>query len=182
MDFINYLPSFYHNSGEVKNIQSTLNVETDLLKSYIADLLDQLFVSTATWGLSSWEKFLGLPIDETQRLDSRRSRVMTRLRGQGTTTAEMIKNVCSSFSGGDVEIIEDFDNYQITIKFVGTIGIPSNIDYLKSSLAETLPAHLGFSFEYTFNTQNDLRVFTHDQLKAYNHQQLKSMKIDKRSW
>lgn len=178
MELINYLPSFYYGSNEVVNIQSSLNVESDLLKSHITDLLDQFFIDNATWGLTFWEKELGLQIDETERLDSRRSRIKTRLRGQGTITANMIKNICSSFSGGEVEIIENNENYEITIKFVGTVGIPSNMEYLKSSLVETLPAHLGFSFEYTFNTQKDLTKFTHLKLKQYTHYQLRNEKIN----
>lgn len=177
MELMNYLPDYYLNSGEVTNIQSSLNIESHSLKNHITDLLNQLFIDTATWGLKYWERELGLNIDEKERLDSRRARIKTRLRGQGTITNDTIKNICCSFSGGEVEIIENTSNYEIVIKFVGTIGVPSNMDYLRDTLLNTLPAHLGFRFEYKFNTNRDIAKLTNLQLQQFTHYQLKNQKL-----
>ena len=173
MELIDYLPNFYHNSEEVKNIQASIEVEHSLLQDKIVDLLDQLFVNTATWGLEYWEKYLGLDIDRNETLENRRSRIMTRLRGQGTVTKEMLKNVCSSFSGGEVEIIEISNEYRFVIKFIGTIGIPKNMSYLSKSIDEIKPAHLSYTFEYTFNTYEVLKRYTHNQLSNYTHIQIR---------
>lgn len=152
MKLMEYLPSFYYNSEEVKNIQSSIEVENDKLQAAITDLLDQLFVDTATWGLEHWERYVGLEVDRNESLVNRRSRVMSRLRGQGTTTKEMIKNICRSFTGGEVDVVEESGDYSFVIRFIDIRGIPGNIEYLKESIEEIKPAHLAFSFEYTYNT------------------------------
>lgn len=165
MQLIKYLPSFYYGSSEVTNIQSSIGIENDKLQLAIKDLLNQLFISSATWGLDNWETYLGIEVDRGESYDNRRSRIMTRLRGKGTTTKEMIKNVCASFVGGKIEVIEDNANYSFTIKFIDTEGVPSNMDYLLSSLNEIKPAHLGIEYSFTFILIRDLESFTLDKLQ-----------------
>nr|WP_303244423.1 YmfQ family protein [uncultured Cellulosilyticum sp.] len=166
MDLMKHLPSFYYNSEEVKNIQASIGAEDDILKQAIEELLSQLFIETATWGLSHWEKYLGIDVDLNEPITNRRARVMTRLRGQGTTTKEMIKNVCRSFTGGEVEIIENSAEYHFIIKFVDVKGIPGNMDYLTSAIEEIKPAHLRFSFEYKYNVWNNLLPNTWHEISS----------------
>lgn len=173
MELIKYLPSFYYNSEEVRNIQASLETENDALQFAIKDLLDQLFIESATWGLEHWEKYLGLKVDRNEDLINRRSRIMTRLRGQGTTTKEMIKNVCRSFTGGEVEVIENSSQYNFIIKFIDIVGIPGNVDYLSESIEEIKPAHLSFTFEYKYNINNVVGGFTHDYLSKFTHNSIR---------
>ncbi len=173
MELIKYLPSFYYGSEEVKNIQACIDAENIKVKEAIQDILNQLFVNTATWGLDSWEKYLGLKIDKNETYENRRARIMTRLRGQGTITKTMLKNVCESFINGTVEIIENSPDYSFVIKFIDIRGIPANIEYLRSTIEEIKPAHLSFAFEYVYRTHTQLSVYTHAQLSAYTHAHLR---------
>lgn len=161
MELIKYLPSFYVDSKEVLNIQKSIEIENDELQLAIKDLLDQLFVPTATWGLDYWERYLHIEVDRTEAYENRRSRVMTRLRGQGTITKEMIKNVCRSFVGGEVEVIEDNANYTFIIRFIDTRGIPANLNYLKDALQEIKPAHLKVLYRFKYlviSEMNTIRI------------------------
>lgn len=174
MSLIEKLPPFYSNSSEVKIIQDAFEKESNGLKNAIKDIIDQIYVDSATWGLAHWEKYLNLSADGSESLLSRRSRIKTRLRGQGTTTKEMIKNVCSSFVNGEVEVTEIVAEYIFKIKFISNIGIPSNVEYLRKSIEEIKPAHLAFEFIYIYNTNATLKNFTHEQLAAYTHWQLRN--------
>ena len=174
MNLMDYLPVFYSNSEEVKGIQNSLQNESEAMINAIDDLLKQIYIDTATWGLSHWEKYLNLSADSSENIDNRRSRIKTRLRGQGTTTKEMIKNVCSSFVNGEVEVTEIAEDYIFKIKFISNIGIPGNVEYLRSSIEEIKPAHLAFEFIYIYNTNATLKNFTHAQLAAYTHFQLRN--------
>lgn len=176
MNFMKQLPSFYYGSTQVRNIQAAIGIEAEELRAAISDLLDQVFISSATWGLRNWEIYLGLDTNPEESYENRRSRIMSRLRGQGTTTKEMLKNVCQSFSGGEVEIIERYSEYAFVIKFVGTLGRPANLGYLAGAIEEIKPAHLGYSFEFTYNTHEDLGVYTHEYMGAYTHEKLREMR------
>lgn len=149
------LPPFYKESYEVTLIQNGLETEVVKIAAAQEDLINQIFVNTATWGLDYWERYLGLEVNLNKPYEFRRSRIMSKLRGKGTTTVKMIKNVAESFSNGEVEIIENNSNYSFTVKFVGTKGIPPNMEDLKSAIEEIKPAHLAYQFEYTYLTWDE---------------------------
>ena len=54
----------------------------------------------------------------------------------------MIQRVCDAWKNGEVEV--DFVNGKIQIQFVGSFGIPSDLDSLKDSVEEIKPAHLDY--------------------------------------
>ena len=85
----------------------------------------------------------------------------------------MIQNMAESFSNGEVAVIEDAANYHFDIKFVGTIGIPPNMDDLTAAINEIKPAHLTYAYIYVYNTHGNLAAYTHAQLAAYTHAQLR---------
>lgn len=174
MELINQLPHFYAGSNEVKNLQFAFGTAAEELHDDVVDLLNQLYVDTATWGLVYWEQFLELRTDLSEPIANRRSRIKTILRGQGTITKDILKSVCASFVNGEVEVIELSADYKFQIKFVGEIGIPDNIEYIRETVNKIKPAHLGFEFIYIFNTNYDLSTFTNAQLSAYTHDQLRN--------
>lgn len=152
MSLLELLPENYQNSAQVVEIQNAFGAQAETVKAAKDDLFSQLFVDTATWGLTAWEKALGINTDVTKPYDFRRERIKAKLRGTGTTTRSMIKQTAVAYSNGEVEVIEDTTNYNIVIKFVGTKGIPQNIDDLTLTINEIKPSHLSFTYEYTYNT------------------------------
>ncbi|MPM02102.1 hypothetical protein SDC9_48347 [bioreactor metagenome] len=174
MNLIDYLPDFYKNSAEVVNVQAAVGTQAAALRAAWDDLLSQLNVTTASsWGLDLWETALGITKKAADGIDYRRTRVMSKLRGAGTTTMAMIQSVAESFSNGEVEIIEDTANYTFTVKFVGTIGIPPNMDDLTSAIEEIKPAHLAYSYVIIYRTWDMIGSYTWGQMGAYTWEQVK---------
>lgn len=167
---IDLLPNYYDESPEVDAIMDAGAQEFESIKQNAKDLLDQLFIETATWGLSSWERIAGIPVSESKPIDQRRSLLKSKLRGNGTVTVELIKNVAESFQYGEVSVIENNSNYAITIKFVGKYGIPPNLNDIKSALLELIPAHLAVNFEFTYVIYREVKAnySTYGDLKAAN--------------
>ena len=91
-----YLPSFIVKGNILKDIFESQQAEVDLLNNNIQDLIDNLFVETATWSLENWEKKYNIPIDLDDTLENRRSRILARMvsKGQPCTkeTIEAIAN------------------------------------------------------------------------------------------
>lgn len=161
MFLIDYLPSFYKNCDNVSSIMDAQNIEIEKIRYAILDLTNQFFLDTATWGLDLWEEEFGIVIDKSKSYEERREFLKSKKRGQGTVTKKMIKQVAESFSGGEVEVIEITNQYKFIIKFIGALGIPKNIDDFISIIEEIKPAHLAYSFEYTYITWNDLDKFNY---------------------
>ena len=176
-DLLDYLPSFYHNSNIVKSFIDSNSIEANILKDYVEDLNNNLYVKTATWGLDLFEEELGLATDKSISYEERRERILAKKRGNGTTTKAMIKNTAEAFSGGEVEVIENFNDYSFVVKFVGVKGIPKNLTLFKNMIEEIKPAHLNYELAFTYtvwsmvmatdNTWNDFNNKTWVELMTY---------------
>ncbi|MBP1990202.1 putative phage tail protein [Paenibacillus eucommiae] len=106
VDLMPYLPAYYHEIVEFKELLSTQGEELGDLWYDSNSLLEQMSISTATWGLAKWESELGLAIDINKPIDQRRSVIRSRLRGVGTVNKALIKSVAESYANGEVEVIE----------------------------------------------------------------------------
>lgn len=154
VDLTKYAPDFIRNIETFKAIYDTQGVELGSLNYYLEDLINQCFIDTATWGLIYWEQEYGIETNLYYSYEDRRSFLKARKRGQGTTTIAMIKSVAESFSGGEVDIVEDYENYSFTIQFIGIKGIPKNMEVFKAMIEDIKPAYLGYSFKYTYTIWN----------------------------
>ena len=95
----------------------SIEAEFKLLKSDVALTENQFFVVLADENISEHEKDVGLAPDTGADIDTRRGRVLSKLRGTGTVTKSMMKNVAASFVNGDIEIIEYPSEYCFAVKF-----------------------------------------------------------------
>lgn len=156
MRLMEYLPELWRGTPEMVAIQGALDPAVDAAWAARDALIAQVDVTTATWGLANWEQMLGLAVDASKSDSYRRTRVMSKLRGQGTTTAKMLKNVAESFSNGEVEVIEHPAECGVDLKFVGTIGVPPNMDDLTAAVEEVIPAHLSYRYIIQFRPWGQL--------------------------
>ena len=169
MNLITLLPDYYRNNKTMEELQSILSADINNLASSLNKTIDQCFINTATSLLSRYEKIYGIQVDVNKSNEFRRERIRAKIRGTGTVTKQMIKEVAKSYSNGEVEVIEDNANYRFVIKFVGTLGIPANMADLTLTIEEIKPAHLSFFFEYTYRTYNDINKYNHNQLGNHTH-------------
>lgn len=156
MDLMNLLPAVYDENLTMKELQEILSADINNLAVWFEKTIDQCFVNTATDLLSRYEKIYGLSVDATKTDTFRRERILAKVRGTGTVTKQMIIDTAKAYSGGDVEVIEDPATYSFIVKFVGTTGIPANMGDLTLTIEEIKPAHLSFTFEYTYRTWSEV--------------------------
>lgn len=163
-----YLPDYLRGSQVVLSILNAQGVEIDQLKAGVYDVLSQFYVETATWGLELWEEMIGLKSYAGKPLDQRRSRIISKLRGMGTVTVSLIKNVAESYIYGTVEVMEHPEAYSFTVKFIDTRGIPPNLDDVKAAIEEIKPAHLAVDYQFTYTTYGEIKGWglTYGQTKA----------------
>lgn len=152
---INHLPSIYHECSEFEAIVTAEGETLDKAELDIDDLLNQLFVDTATWTLARREKIFGIPVNENKPLNERRSVIKSKMRGSGKVDAALLKNVADSYTNGDVDI--KFDG-RIIIKFQSVLGIPSNLDDLKSVMEEIKPGKLRIIYEFSYLVIKDIHT------------------------
>lgn len=177
MALIDLLTPNYKDSPEMVEIQGAFDTQVEALAAAKEDLFNQLDVMTATWGLTLWEKTYGIVTDLSKPYDYRRTRILSKMRGQGSTTKAMIQNVAESFSNGQVDVLEYPGEYRFEIKFTGTLGIPPNMEDLTAAIEEIKPAHLAYTYVLTYRTHAQLSQYTHAELSAYTHTELREEAI-----
>ncbi|TGE33314.1 YmfQ family protein [Desulfosporosinus sp. Sb-LF] len=174
-DLMAYLPAYLNASRTMTELQAVEAGEIGLINARRADLLNQCFIDTATWALVLWESELGIETDLSKPYEDRRQAVKAKRRGSGTVTKQMIITTVLSYTNADVQIIENPAVYTFTLKFVGIMGIPPNMANLVKTLDDIKPAHLSYTFEYSYSwwdkiaglTWSSCSTGTWDALKVY---------------
>ena len=135
----------------------------------VLDFVNQISIDSATWGLTVYEKELGITTNINKPLDDRRSVIISKFRGSGNVTAAQIKLVADSYTNGDVEVtLAD----GISIEFTSVFGVPANMDDLKKALREIIPAHLQINYTFRFVTYKDIKGKTYAEIKAKTYKEL----------
>ena len=168
-DMLKHIPFYERTSRVILALQAAIGSELDLIDAAIADVLLQYYVDTATdEGLVFWESFVGISSYVGQTLAERRSRIISKIRGIGTVTVAMIKDVAESFEYGLVNVTEDNANYAFEIKFTDVCGVPSRIADVQAAIEDIKPAHLAVTYAYTYTVYNVIATsgLTYDQIRT----------------
>lgn len=145
---------------EIKDIEEIYKAQQDQLNKLdidIQDLLNQLYINTCTWGIVLWEKFAGIVSDPLKSLEERKARVLAKIRGQGTSTVEAIKNICDSYAD-DTKVVEHNEESWFEMILESYRGFPFLLDSLYDAIDEIKPAHLGTGYKLVAITNNDLYI------------------------
>ena len=172
MSLINKLPSFYVNDI-TKPIQNSFTVEANSMNNEVENTLNQFYVDSATYGLDKWEKMLGISKNNID-IQTRRENIKAKMRSRGTTSIEVIKNICEAYSYGEVEIIVNHNDYSFEINFIGSIGVPKAFAELDKTVEEIKPCHLAHSYKFNYNTHLNISTYTHEQLANYTHNEIRN--------
>ena len=170
-----YIDNINHNFDNpiTKTIIDALEIEDNILYECIENTRNQFFVESATWGLDYWEKMLGISKNNND-IQTRRENIKAKMRSRGTTSIEVIKNICEAYSNGIVEIIVNHSDYSFVIDFVGSIGVPKAFAELDKTINEIKPCHLAHSYKFNYNTHSNLANYTHEQLANYTHDEIRN--------
>jgi hypothetical protein len=174
LSLITKLPSFYDNYI-TKPIQDSFTVEANSINDEVENTLNQFYVDSATYALDKWEKMLGISKNNND-IQTRRENIKAKMRSRGTTSIEVIKNICEAYSYGEVEIIVNHSDYSFIVNFIGSIGVPKAFSELDKTIEEIKSAHLAHSYKFRYNNHEYLSQYTHEHLGQYTHDDLRNSK------
>ena len=160
MKLIDKLPFFYEECPKTNAIQDGLSSEINNLYYKVNSRIDQLYVNSARWGLSGWEK-LTKKKKTDGTIEQRRARVASKLKAKGTTTLEVMKSLCKSYAE-DIEVTEIYNEYKILLELIATKenDIPKTYNFsdMNEAVWEIKPAHLAHELE--INNSRKLNIKT----------------------
>lgn len=173
MNLMDLLPPIYDQNITMQKLQEIMTDKINAMISNTGATIDECFIKTASDLLARYEKIYGITVDVSKSDEFRREILRAKIAGVGTVTKQMIVDTATSYSNGTVKVIEHPETYSFIVKFTGTLGIPPNMAGLTNTINEIKPAHLAFSFEYTYRTHGQLIGYTHAQLAEYTHETIR---------
>lgn len=159
MSWMEILPPVYDGNLTMEELQNIVDDELSEVLGGFQEITDECFINTALSLLSRYEQICGLEVDVSKSSSFRRERIKAKVTGIGTVTKQMIIDTAASYSNGEVEVLEDVQNNRFIIKFVGVLGIPENMSDLILTIEQIKPAHLGYTFEYTWISWNQYESY-----------------------
>lgn len=150
------MPAYYKKSRVMKEIINSIDNEIQRLQNTVAITENQFFVTLADRDIQKHEQDVGLISDAVADIETRRGRILSKLRGTGTVTKTMMKNVAASFVNGDIEITEYPSEYCFAVKFTSRTGVPYNISDIQKMIEEIKPAHLAVEYIFTYRLWQDI--------------------------
>lgn len=143
----NMLPAWFRYDPTVMGVLDVLAREIDRIDADWQDLLDQLFIQTATWGLMYWEQAFQLPVEPAGLSDAdRRTLLLTKSRAN------------KAQRGADFRAVLDGYVESYTLHMDHTLGtlfmtVSYNPDAYSAAQLETIiesivPAHLLLNIQY----------------------------------
>ena len=175
---MNDMPSYYRKSKVMNEIMTALENECRRLSDAVTLTENQFFVLLADENIAEHEKNVGLMPDSFADIGTRRGRVLSKLRGTGTVTKAMMKNVAASFINGDIEITEYPSQYLFSVTFTSKQGVPYNLADIQAMIEEIKPAHLAVQYIFTYRLWEDILALTDwEETKTYTWEGLLTFRV-----
>ena len=164
-----YLPPILLKTYEFPLLCETEQPEIDRLHDAADAVLDAQFLSTAgEYAIQRYEKIFGVVPQDTDTLDERRFKVLTRINTQLPFSVRLLRQQLETLCGADGYKLElDGDRYTLTVKVALTAK--RNQQAVEELLADIVPANMVCTTSLLYNQHADLTRFTHAQLALLTH-------------
>ncbi|MGK9429554.1 YmfQ family protein [Bacillus atrophaeus] len=163
-----YLPSFLTRLKEMKELLQTEAPEFEKQNNSIFEVTDQLFVSTATWGLDRWERILDVPRESGDTYEIRRLRLISKMSNIPPVTYRAIEQALNRFlkhPSARVRLLLNQYHFNVDID----IDDLQHIGELIETLENMKPAHLDYTLRAGFNEPlqiKDTVIFNHRRYRT----------------
>lgn len=141
MKLIEYMPPFLKEIREYKEIFSSEDVELNLLKDKIGQILDEVIVNKAEkYGLERYERIYAIE-NVSNDIEVRRFNILSKMNNRLPFTRKwLIYKLNNTVGEGNYVIKEDYNNYKINIEVLAIFKDIAEV--LNKDLREQLPANL----------------------------------------
>lgn len=156
----NYLPEFVQEYREIKKIMETEDAEFQIADNQSEIIKNNLFIETCDEkGISRFESIMGIVPLETDTLESRISRVMTRWNESlPYNYSYLIRKLNSLCGTNNYEIVNNFIDYEMNI--TTHLELSGQIDELLILLDDVIPANIDYSLNNIINIKSEASIGT----------------------
>lgn len=173
IDILSYLPSILH---EIKELIEIADVEKPVLEALwqeIDNTLNNQFVITANSdGANRFEKMLKLQAGESESIETRRFRILTRYQEQAPYSYKVLKQLLDSLLGeGQYTLERNVAEKWLRVRM--ELTVKRQFEAVEILLERITPQNMVLTIELRYNQHSLLKKYTHAQLAAFTHQQIR---------
>jgi hypothetical protein len=172
VDLIGQLPEFVKGYKEIQIIMSVENPEIQIMENESEVFLNNQFIdSTNEIGVKRFETLLGIQPLDTDTLQDRQFKVMSRWNRSIPYTRNTLKNRLTTLCGED-----GFSIQYETGKIIVRIALTSKrtLSDVALLLEDVIPCDMLIDLSLLYNQHKTLSRFTHKQLSGYTHKQIRN--------
>ena len=168
-----YLPSILLKTYEFPLLCDTEQREFDRLNTAVDEVLDAQFLSTAgEYAILRYEKIFGVVPQDTDTLDERRFKVLTRINTQLPFSVRRLRQQLATLCGEDGYKLEvGGGKYTLTVKVALTAK--RNQQAVEELLADIVPANMFCTTSLLYNTWEQIKRLTWGELKKLTWREIK---------
>ncbi|NSW90203.1 MAG: YmfQ family protein [Firmicutes bacterium] len=159
---LGYVSPIYFQSRIMLAIFQVNGLQVDDLQSWTAGIRDQLFPQTATWGLKYWESLLGLLVNESISIETRRQKVLSRLVTRTPITPEKMKFIVEQTTSVPAEIEENIADYTFRVVIYPdgqtSIILKDVIEAVNAAKPAHLSYEIGLKYASTISLKGEMLV------------------------
>ena len=158
------LHKVYRKDNWIGELFQAAGVEIDKVGELVEEINNQYFIDKASeWGVKLYEWELG--IKPSKNMNSRRSTIEAKWKTGGKVDITLLQAVADSWKDGEIAVT--FPDGKIHINFIGSYGVPDDLDSLYAALDEVKPAHLAIYYTFRYLLIRDIHeVMTLDEVNA----------------
>ena len=175
---ISYLPMFMQEYKEMKTIMEAEQVEIDHLWSEVQNsMLDQFILDATENGVKRWESMLGISPKDTDTIDERKFRILTKLNQELPYTLRKLEQTLTNLCGVDGFSIDvQSKEYSVYVKLA--LDNRSNYQEVEKILNKMIPANMVTYIQIMYTIHSNLIGYTHEELSNYTHEQIKEVFVN----
>ena len=140
-----YLPDTYKKSKVMKDILAPQETQLDKARERQDEIAQDVYPST-TMRPELWENEYA--IEPVEDLERRRKNIIAKMRGVGTVTLQLAKDIVQAYTDGEVTAEEDNDDCMLHFEITSATAGIADADIMRKQLYETIPAHIDFQYGF----------------------------------
>ena len=147
-ELLEMLPRCLQNSVDYRNIIHVFSEEIDFLDESYLDIVDQIQIQTATWGLKYWEQVLSLPVEQDgATYAERRISILSKLAANNVVSAADFRNALEIITE-TLDIRFDIDTSTVFITMTYDPAEEYSVQRLEELVSLMMPAHLNYNVQF----------------------------------
>ena len=173
VNLISYQSKIIQEIREFKVLSEIENSKLECVWQAVEDAINDQFATSLTDnGCKRWENIMEINAKDTDDLDFRRFRILSKLNEQLPYTYRMLEIQLQTLCGDNgYKMILRNNEYTLVVK----IALASKNKYsdVESTLRKYVPANIVLDVSLMYNTHEIISQFTYEQLTQFTHEQLR---------